>query len=103
VKVYEGGVLQYDRDVGSSRASFSCDYTPMFGFMKIENGNMTKVGYIGNPGGVRIHHFVISRNGATLRDVIPVRKGTTGYLYDKVSKQLFGNAGTGAFTIGQDK
>lgn len=38
-----------------------------------------------------------------VRDLIPVRKGTTGYMYDKISKQLFGNAGTDAFVLGPDK
>ena len=42
--------------------------------------------------------------GSTLvRDFQPVRKNGVGYLSDKVSGQLFGNAGTGAFTIGPDK
>ena len=36
-------------------------------------------------------------------DAIPVRVGTTGYMYDKVSGQLFGNAGTGDFVLGPDK
>ena len=40
---------------------------------------------------------------ATIRDFIPVRVGSTGYLYDKVSGQLFGNAGTGDFVLGPDK
>lgn len=35
-------------------------------------------------------------------DLIPVRVGTTGYMYDKVSKQLFGNAGSGSFIVGDD-
>lgn len=35
-------------------------------------------------------------------DLIPVRKGTTGYMYDKISGQLFGNAGTGSFVLGPD-
>lgn len=35
-------------------------------------------------------------------DCIPVRVGTTGYMYDRVSKTLFGNAGTGNFTLGSD-
>ena len=39
----------------------------------------------------------------TLFDFIPVRKGTFGYMYDRISGQLFGNAGTGAFVIGPDK
>ena len=35
-------------------------------------------------------------------DIIPVRVGQVGYLYDKVSGQLFGNAGTGNFILGPD-
>ena len=43
-------------------------------------------------------------NGSTLvRDFIPVRKNGVGYLYDKVSGQLFGNAAaSGAFSYGND-
>lgn len=42
-------------------------------------------------------------DGNTLmRDFIPVRVGTTGYMYDRVSGQLFGNAGTGDFILGND-
>lgn len=37
------------------------------------------------------------------RDYIPVRVDTTGYMYDKVSSTLFGNAGTGDFILGNDK
>jgi len=36
-------------------------------------------------------------------DMIPVRVGTVGYMYDKVSGKLFGNAGTGDFVLGADK
>ena len=35
-------------------------------------------------------------------DLIPVRIGTVGYMYDRVSGQLFGNAGTGNFILGPD-
>ena len=35
-------------------------------------------------------------------DFIPVRCGTTGYMYNRVSGQLFGNAGTGDFIVGAD-
>ena len=44
-------------------------------------------------------------NGATLvRDYIPVRVGQVGYLFDKISKKLFGNANdSGAFILGPDK
>ena len=42
-------------------------------------------------------------DGAFEMDLIPVRVGQVGYMYDKVSGQLFGNAGTGAFGLGPDK
>lgn len=45
----------------------------------------------------------LSRAGVLLRDFIPVRVGNVGYMYDKVSAQLFGNAGTGDFILGPDK
>ena len=38
-----------------------------------------------------------------LIDLIPVRVGNVGYMYDKVSGTLFGNAGTGNFILGADK
>jgi len=41
-------------------------------------------------------------NNNLLIDMIPVRVGQVGYMYDKVSKQLFGNAGTGDFVLGPD-
>ena len=51
-----------------------------------------------------IVYFKISdENGILVRDFIPVRVGTTGYMYDKVSGQLFGNSGTGDFILGNDK
>lgn len=41
-------------------------------------------------------------SGSLVRDFIPVRKGTVGYMYDRVSGKLFGNAGTGDFVLGPD-
>jgi hypothetical protein len=38
-----------------------------------------------------------------LFDGIPVRKGQVGYMYDRVSGNLLGNAGTGNFVLGPDK
>jgi hypothetical protein len=50
----------------------------------------------------RIYYARCYQNGVLVRDFIPVRKGTTGYLYDRVSGKLFGNAGTGDFVVGPD-
>lgn len=51
----------------------------------------------------RIRRFYIKNNGVMKLDLIPVRVGNVGYMYDKVSGQLFGNAGTGEFILGPDK
>ena len=52
--------------------------------------------------GVRISSFKISRDSDVILDFIPVRVGTVGYMYDRVSGQLFGNLGTGDFVVGPD-
>lgn len=49
-----------------------------------------------------IYYVKIWDNDTLVRDFIPVRVGTIGYLYDKVSGQLFGNSGSGSFTLGPD-
>lgn len=51
---------------------------------------------------VTIYHLKIYGNEELIADFIPVRIGQVGYMYDKVSKQLFGNAGTGEFILGPD-
>lgn len=48
-----------------------------------------------------IYNFTMSDNDYRI-DLIPVRVGQVGYLYDRVSGQLFGNAGTGDFVLGPD-
>ena len=47
--------------------------------------------------------FYLKNNGELVVDMIPVRVGQVGYMYDRVSGQLFGNAGTGSFILGPDK
>ena len=37
----------------------------------------------------KIHHFKILKDGKSLLDMIPVKKGGTVFMYDKVSKKLF--------------
>ena len=52
--------------------------------------------------GLMIYYCKIYLGSTLLRDFIPVRVGTTGYMYDNVSGQLFGNVGTGSFVLGND-
>lgn len=58
---------------------------------------------VGNSVTAKIGKVRITIDGVLQRDYIPVRVGTVGYMYDKVSKQLFGNIGTGSFTLGPDR
>ena len=56
----------------------------------------------------KIKSFMFYDDGISIRDFIPVRftnslGQTEGAMYDRVSGQLFRNAGTGAFIIGPDK
>ena len=53
--------------------------------------------------GTRIYSFELSLGGEMILGLIPVRKGNVGYMYDRVSGQFLGNAGTGDFVIGPDK
>lgn len=50
---------------------------------------------------IRIKTFYIKKGSVEL-DLIPVRVGTVGYMYDRVSGQLLSNAGTGDFVLGPD-
>jgi hypothetical protein len=51
----------------------------------------------------RIYYCKIWNDNTLVRDLIPVRVGVVGYMYDQVSRQLFGNQGTGNFILGNDK
>lgn len=58
-------------------------------------------GYSANTKG-KIQSYKHIKNGVAVCDFIAVRKDGVGYLYDKVSGELFGNDGTGAFGYGND-
>lgn len=51
---------------------------------------------------LRIYYFKAWKNNMLVRDFIPVRVGQVGYMYDRVSKELFGNISSGTFILGND-
>ena len=55
-----------------------------------------------NPDRCRFCGGKIYLSGELVRDYKTVRVGNVGCLFDRVSKQIFPNAGTGAFIIGPD-
>lgn len=71
-----------------------------FLLFNFSNGSATpySAGMVG-----RIYYAKLYSNNVLVRDFIPVRIGTAGYMYDRVTRRLFGNAGAGDFVIGPDK
>ena len=57
---------------------------------------------IGNFSNAKIYYCKIWNGGNLVFDAIPVRVGQVGYMYDRVSRQLIGNAGSGDFALGDD-
>ena len=104
----------YTIDIDASNGTYNINgttgtFTPVSGSLTAQanygifgrlSGNVATQTRTGNND---IAFVQLSKNGILLRDFIPVRKGSVGYLYDKVSGTLFGNAGTGSFTLGPDK
>ncbi len=50
----------------------------------------------------RHYYFKIYKNNILILDLIPVRIGNIGYMYDKISNKIFENQGTGDFILGPD-
>ena len=59
-------------------------------------------GSFGDKGSGKIYFVKMWQGDTLVRNFIPVRVGNVGYMYDKVSGQLFGNSGTGDFILGPD-
>lgn len=55
-----------------------------------------------SPKAARISAFQVTQANFLILDLIPVRVGSVGYMYDRVSGTLFGNIGTGDFIVGPD-
>lgn len=66
------------------------------------NQNTSYLKLFANGSILRFYNFKWAKGDNIMLDLIPVRVGQVGYMYDKVSGQLFGNSGTGNFILGND-
>lgn len=92
-------VMYEDGTILASKTNTSQNFTTAVSaylFRFHQSGNTWPYGHS------KIKSLVWKRNGADYMNLIPVRKDGVGYMYDKVSGNLFGNVGTGAFTYGND-
>lgn len=93
--------LKINVDGTQNTAAFSSgspSANPMYLFARNKGG-----GTIGNYSKAKVYYCKIWNGGNLVFNAIPVRVGSTGYMYDKVSGSLFGNSGSGSFTLGNDK
>lgn len=51
---------------------------------------------------IQIYSVKVWRRDVLVRDLIPVKSGTKGYMYDKISMRLFGNSGNADFILGPE-
>lgn len=93
-KVLIDGVLQNSEIHPNSKTN--CPYT-VYLFSRNRSGSR------GNIASIRVYYYKISTPQSVIIDLIPVRVGQIGYMYDRVSGQLFSNSGTGEFILGPDK
>ena len=92
-KTYVNGVLKLTNDWSSFDG-----LNVKIGLLKLGDANDTWYTAGGTQSG-KIYSVILRRSGVLVRDFAPCKTplGTVG-LYDTVSKQFFGNAGTGEFT-----
>lgn len=92
--VYSGNNQSETLSVPSSLGFTPVNKIRLFGAAGI---NQSYMKFVGN-----IYSFKVTNGTNLVFDAIPVRVGTVGYMYDRVSGQLFGNSGTGDFVLGPD-
>lgn len=100
----------YSGITAGASVSKNTRYTPTLNSLQVQNYDMTIYLFARNhssnklaTNGLRMYSCnIVDDNNVKLRDFIPVRVGQVGYMYDKVSRQLFGNQGTDAFIVGPD-
>lgn len=88
------GSYSLDNTSGSLVALFSDTMQPIYLFNRSGAADVVAK--------ARFYYVKIWDGGDLISDFIPVRVGTVGYMYDRVSGQLFGNDGTGDFILGPD-
>lgn len=88
--------MSTDGNAYNSQSTFTCPYSLLLFATNNINGFTCSYQF-------RIYSCQIYENDILLFDLIPVKKDGVGYLYNKVTKQLLGNDGTGAFVLGPDK
>lgn len=97
-------------EINGSTLSFTIDGTTLTGTSRgVYPTNLNLFLFAKNVEGIadrfanaRVYYCKIWQGGNLVFDAYPVRVGSVGYLYDTISGQLYGNAGSGSFILGND-
>ena len=100
--------ISLDGNVLSSKATTakipSVATTNKMELFAIRGASSSTTGIVGTWAGLCYYFRLVTVEDETVVDLIPVRVGSVGYMYDRVSGKLYGNAAdSGAFIIGPDK
>ncbi|MCQ2299966.1 MAG: hypothetical protein MJZ81_07585 [Bacteroidales bacterium] len=99
----ESSILDEDGTILATGSAVTSWTTPLAVFCATSSSASPYARYTAtNPSTARVYKIEIESESVNA-DLIPVRKGSVGYMYDRVSGKLFGNAGTGSFIVGPDK
>ena len=87
------GVVEYEKSIGTPQ-----NETILICAIRKNDGSIRPYG-----GKLRIKYFKIKQKGELVRDFVP-RKNPSGEvgLYDNITKQFYGNSGTGTFIPGEE-
>jgi hypothetical protein len=94
--------ITYNKTATNSYDRYQNTTITLFGYHRIISSFNVEDMY-GLSQNLRIYSSKIYEGDVLVQDLIPVRKDGKGYMYDRVSKKLFSNGGTGEFIIGADK
>ena len=88
------GAVEYEKSIGTPQ-----NETILICAIRKNDGSIRPYG-----GKLKIKYFKIKQKGELVRDFIP-RKNSSGEasLYDNITKQFYGNAGSGAFISGEEE
>ena len=95
--LYQSGTRVYNSTGTNARLSNINSTVPLYVFCYNNNGVATNISTMRF-----IRCYCITNGGEYLFDIVPVRKGNVGYIYDRVSGKMWGNAGSGSFILGAD-
>ena len=95
---YINYIFSIDDNTVGSYYNYEVNFPPYVGVFCRYNGESA----INSFAHAKIASLKFYNGTALMANLIPVRVGQVGYMFDRVTRKLFGNQGTGSFIVGPD-